>query len=265
MGILKQMNFNSWLDFFGFLSQILYDLSPILYIIFLKSDKLEKESVSCVAILGLYFTALTYFFLNVFNGNDNDEDIVSRDYCNLIGLYVGIIYLGFYFHKIYFDTNKKFFIIISLSILLSSGGIILIEYLAKESNYNDEFLKALDWIGVIFNVMEYFPMGFNIIYFLKNKCSEKIMAITAFFALINTLIWISWGIYSTINDSPKYHSILANFTGICLSILQFIIIFKYEKEKKLRVSRLNEESFDSLRLDSEVKSLEDEEKEGSRE
>ena len=263
MGILKQMNFNSWLDFFGFLSQILYDLSPILYIIFLKSDKLDKESVSCIAILGLYFTALTYFFLNVFNGNDNDEDIVSRDYCNLIGLYVGIIYLGFYFHKIYFDTNKKFFIIISLSILLSSGVIILIEYLAKESNYNDKFLKALDWIGVIFNVMEYFPMGFNIIYFLKNRCSEKIMAITAFFALINTLIWISWGIYSTIKESPKYHSILANFIGISLSILQFIIIFKYEIKEKIRISRLNEESFCSLRLDSEeLNSFEDEE--GSR-
>ena len=254
MSILKQMNFGTYFDFFGFLTQILYDLSPILYIIFLKSDKLKIQSVSCLAILGLYFNALIYFFLNVFNGNDNDKDIVQRDYCNLIGFYLGIIYLGFYFHKIYFDNEKKKFIIICISILLGSGTIILIEYLAKESSYNEKFLKVLDWVGVIPNVMEYFPMGFNIIYFIRNKTSEKIMAITALFALINTFVWICWGIYTTIKESKKFHSIMANLAGISLSIFQFYIICKYKKkEENETINYIDEESYENIRITDDNK------------
>ena len=241
--ILEKMDFDTWFDFFGFITQILYDLSPILFIILLKSEKFNNESLSCISLLALYINALIYFFLNVFNGNDNDKGIVPRDYCNLVGTYLGIIYLGLYFHQIYKSSIKKL-IVIYILILSLSGLIVLIEWLAKISNYNEVFLKILDWVGVIFNIFEYFPIGFNIIFFIKNKTSEKVILITAIIGLINTFIWIGWGIYTTINDNPKYHSIVANCIGTCVLISQLIIVFKFNKEDNGRVSAIENTNYE---------------------
>lgn len=249
MGILERMKFDTWFDFFGFLTQILYDISPILYIMLLKLNKFDKQSISFISLFGLYINALIYFFLNVFNGNNN-KGIVPRDYCNLVGTYLGFIYLALYFHYIYYKTSIKKLIIIYISIILLSGLIVVIEWLAKISDYNDTFLHILDWIGVFFNILEYFPIGFNLIYFIKNKTSEEIMIISAFFGLINTLIWISWAIYTTINDSQKYHSITANFIGIILLISQFIIVCKFKKIKIESISAIDEVNYDKIR-DSE--------------
>ena len=250
MGILEKMEFDSWFDFFGFITQILYDLSPILFIILLKTRKFDNESLSFFSLIALYINALIYFFLNVFNGNDNDKGIVPRDYCNLVGTYLGLIYLGLYFHHIYKNSIKKL-IVIYISILSLSGLIILIEWLAKISNYNDIFLKILDWVGVIFNIFEYFPIGFNIIFFIKNKTSEKVMIISAIFGLINTLIWIGWGIYTTINDSPKYHSIVANCIGTCVLISQLVIVFIFNKKETGRISSIGNNNCEEKNEDDE--------------
>lgn len=246
MNILERLKFDTWFDFFGFLTQILYDISPILYIILLKSNKFDKQSISFISLFGLYINALIYFFLNVFNGNGS-EGIVPRDYCNLVGTYLGLIYLGFYFHYIYYKTSIKKLIIIYISIILLSGLIVVIEWLAKISDYNDTFLHILDWVGVFFNILEYFPIGFNLIYFIKNKTSEEIMIISAFFGLINTLVWLSWAIYTTIKDSQKYHSITANFIGTILLISQFIIVCKFNKNKKESINDIDEGNYDKIR------------------
>jgi hypothetical protein len=181
--------------FVGFFSQIFYILTPIVFIIQLKSGVLHQERVSIFSLLSLYCNGVIYFATSVYK-RESGKNIDPLDFCNLGTFYLGLIYLLLYIYFIYFNIWDKIF----------------------------------SWIGVFFNVTEYFPLGFNIIYFIKNKISEKYTLLGAFFGLFNCVAWLCWAINGiVVNNDNLYHSIVANSLGICLQITQFTLFFLFRR------------------------------------
>lgn len=218
--------------FFGFFTQNLYNLVPIVFLIQLKLGLLKPERLNCFGILCLYGNAFIYFFLSIFH-KKTDEDLDPLNFCNLAGAYLGFVYLVLYFYHMYFKTKKLYSILFTLILALVSGIIFII--IAKTINEDDDKLSLhiFNWIGVIFNVLENLPLGFNIIYLIKNHISEKFTLIGATIGIINEITWLSWAIYSIkVNESQLYHSITANVFGICIHITTFFLFFYNPKEEE---------------------------------
>ena len=112
-------------------------------------------------------------------------------------------------------------------IVVSLAVWLIIKFTVKEKNIWD---KIFSWIGVVFNVLEYFPIGFSIIYLLKNRISEKYTLFGAFFGLLNTIAWETWAIHAQVTGNNLIHSIVANILGICLQITQFTLFFMFRKD-----------------------------------
>ena len=149
------------------------------------------------------------------------------DFCNLAGFYLGLIYLILYLYFVYFKSNKKKFIIFLVVIVVVSVAVwLIIKFTVKKDNIAD---KIFNWIGVVFNVLEYFPIGFSIIYLIKNKISEKFTLFGAFFGLLNSTTWLAWAIKSQRDGADLIHSIVANSLGICLTISQFVLFLVFRK------------------------------------
>ena len=210
------------LDYIGFVSAILYTLVPGIFLYQLRSNVLKEERLSIIAILCLYINGLIYFIRSlVFEKIEIDV----RDFCNLAGLYLGFIYIVLYLKHFYYKTNKIYFYIFIVIILLSSITVIIIELIIRN---NETLMKIVEWSGVIFNIFEYLPMGFNFIYLIKNKISEKFTLFGAFLGSINTIIWIIWAIT---NKENKLHSLISNIIGLLLCLLQIFIFFLFRKEE----------------------------------
>ena len=132
----------------------------------------------------------------------------------------------------YYKVNKLHSLLLILAVILTSGIVFIIIAFTVDNSENNIALQIFNWIGVIFNVLENFPLGFNIIYLIKNHISEKFTLIGATVGIVNVIVWFSWAMYSVlVNGSNLYHSIIANFLAICLHITQFVIFFynrKYE-------------------------------------
>ena len=239
MGFLKELGFDTIIDFLGFLTQILYNLTPILFNLNITYGSFEIQSISIISVFCLYVNAFIYFFLNLFSNENDGISLVLRDYCNLIGTFLGLSYLAIYYYEIYKDEDIKKMIFSYLLVILVSGLIILFEYSFIISNNNIIYNNLFKWIGVIPNVLEYLPIGYNIIYLIKNKISKSFLIIGSLFGLINSIIWLIWAVYTTAKnkDDPQYHSALANFLGICLCILQIYIFSKYRiNDRKIYTS-----------------------------
>ena len=200
MSFLKEIGFDTFLDFLGFVSNICYVLTPILYNLLFDYNTFEIESISILAVFSMYCNAFIYFFLGLF-GESSGNSFVLRDYCNLIGTFLGLVYLAIYFYERYKDESIK---------------KLILNYLFK-------------WIGVFPNVLEYFPIGLNICYLIKNKKAKKFLVVGGTFGLINSIVWFIWAIHFTIThkEEPQYHSICANFLSISMIFLQFFIFCKY--------------------------------------
>ena len=213
--------------FFGFLTQILYNLIPIVFIIQLKHGVLKKERLSYIGILCLYSTAFLYFWVSIYRRNEGDE-IDPLDFCNMAGAYLGLIYLFIYIYFIYYITNKLLGIILIFILCLVSAGVFLLIRNTVDNKEDNVWVKIYNWVGVVFNVFENLPLGFNIIYLIKNKISEKYTLFGAFFGLINETIWLSWAINAIfINGDNLIHSFVANILGITIQLTQFFIFFKF--------------------------------------
>ena len=108
--------------------------------------------------------------------------------------------------------------------------------------------KIFIWIGAFFNVAEYLPLGFNLIYLIKHKISEKYTLLGAFFGLLNCIAWLCWAINGiVVNKDNLYHSIVANSMGICLQITQFILFFLFRKNN----------SKDNFNIDEKIENISD--------
>ena len=216
--------------FFGFFSQILYNLVPIAFLYQLKNGVLKKERLSIVGILCLYGNAFIYFWLSLFHKKE-DADIDPLDFCNLAGGYLGLIYLIIYIYYLYFKKNKKFGLILWFILIAVSGSVFLwIMYTVDEDDDN-KWVDVFDWIGVIFNVLENLPLGFNMVFLIKNQISDKFTLFGATIGLINVTIWLSWAINAKFNNGNELtHSIVANILAIFLHFTQFFIFFKFRKE-----------------------------------
>jgi hypothetical protein len=192
---------------------------------------LKPERLNCFGILCLYGNAFIYFFISIFH-KEEDEDLDPLNFCNLAGAYLGFVYLILYFYHMYYKTNKLYSLLFMI-ILAVVSGIIYIT-IAKTINENDNiFLLIFNWIGVIFNILENLPLGFNIIYLIKNNISEKFTLIGATIGIINEITWLSWAIYSVkVNESKLYHSIIANILGICIQITIFFLFFYNRKDEE---------------------------------
>lgn len=212
--------------FVGFFTQLLYILTPIAFVVQLKNKVLNFDRVSIFGLLSLYCNSFLYFWRSIYKRTTSDID--PLDYCNLAGAYLGFIYLIIYLYYIYFTTNKKKGLIF-MGILSASSVIVwlIISLTVKENNIWD---RIFGWLGVIFNVTEYFPLGFNLIYLIKNKISEKYLLFGALSGFINCVAWLAWAIHAVVDSGdPLEYSIVANCLGICLVSTQAILFFIFKK------------------------------------
>ena len=228
-----------------FFTQILYVLTPIAFIIQLKSGVLNQECVSIFSLLSLYCNGLIYFATSIYKRIPG-KDIDPLDFCNLGAFYFGLIYLLLYIYFIYLKTNKIKGIL--FMIILTASTIIvwvIIHFTVKKDNIWDKIFR---WIGAFFNVAEYLPLGFSLIYLIKHKISEKYTLLGAFFGLLNCIAWLCWAINGiVVNKDNLYHSIVANSMGICLQITQFILFFLFRKNN----------SKDNFNIDEKIENISD--------
>ena len=213
--------FNEILDLFGFLTATAYTIVPGIFLYQLNLNILNEERLSIIGILCLYFNGLIYFIRSLVFYK---EEIDIRDFCNLAGAYLGFIYIVIYLKHFYYKTNKKKFVLLIVIITLSSLAVVLLEIIMKK---NDIVMKVVEWVGAIFNICEYLPIGFSLFHLIKNKISEKYTLFGAFLGLLNTTIWIIWAI-SKIEEN-KLHSFIANIFGLLLCLIQISIFFIFRK------------------------------------
>ena len=120
-----------------------------------------------------------------------------------------------------------------LILTVVSGGLFLLIRYTVDSDNDNVWVKIFNWLGVIVNMFENLPLGFNIIYLIKNKISEKYTLFSAFFGFINECVWLSWAINGKfVNGDDLVHSIVANIFGVGLQFTLFFIFFKYRKNEE---------------------------------
>ena len=98
--------------FVGFITQLLYILTPIAFVIQLKNGVLRYERVSIFGLLSLYCTAFIYFWTSIYKIKEG-ADIDPLDFCNLVGFYLGLVYLLIYIYilSILLIIKKKVYFI----------------------------------------------------------------------------------------------------------------------------------------------------------
>ena len=242
------------IGFFVLLAALAYALVPSIFLVQLKHGVLKEERLSIIGILSFYMNALIYLVLSV-SKLINEDILEINDFCNLLGATLGLVYIILYYNYFYYEKNKKLFYIFISIIIVSSIIIIPIELKFSK----DQLLfEIFEWIGVFFNIFEYLPLGFNFIYLIKNKISDKYTLFGAFFGIINSIFWLIWAIINSIENEnekekeSKYHSIVANICGIILCLSQFIIflIFRKPEEEEEEESKDN---YKTIEDDNDVK------------
>ena len=220
------------LNYLGFCTAIIYTLVPIIFLYQLKSNILDLERISIIGIFCLYINGLIYFIIRALK----PDEIDVRDFCNLVGAYLGFIYLVVYIKYLFYENEKNKFLFFLGLIIILSIIIFVIEFLTKDK---DDIVKTIEWIGVIFNIFEYFPLGFNFIYIIKNKISEKFSLFGGISGLINTIVWLVWAIVYTIEEEKKIHSLIANIFGLILCCCQIYIYLIYRNEGENQIRTIN--------------------------
>ena len=220
-------------QYFAFVTAIAYACVPIIFIYQLKHGVLQEERLSILSIAALYLNGLFYFVLS-FVKFRIEPDIDVADFCNLFGAYLGFIYIILYYKYLYYEKRKKLFFIILTIVIISSVGLSILVYFIAYDNYKSSYYNLLEWIGVLFNVFEYFPLGFDIIYLIKNKIAEKFTIFGASCGIINSIFWLIWSILENNenHNTNKYHSLVANIFGIILCLVQFFLLLIFKKDEE---------------------------------
>jgi hypothetical protein len=247
-------------QYFAFATAIAYACVPMIFIYQLRHGVLKEERLSILSIAALYLDGLFYFILS-FVKFRKEPEIDVADFCNLFGAYLGLIYIILYYKYFYYETRQKLFFLILTIVIISSIGLGFLEFFIAFNNYNSFCYKLLEWIGVLFNIFEYFPMGFDIIYLIKNKISEKFTIFGASCGLINSIFWLIWSILESKNeengDHDKYHSLVANILGIILCLIQFFILLIFRKEEEEEEKEDDENKDEKEDDENAYKKLED--------
>lgn len=249
------MDLLTFFSYFGFITAIAYTFVPSIFLyVLLKFNVLSEESISILGILSLYINAFIYFFNSIIE----PKEIQAYDLCNLFGTYLGFIYLLLYIKYLFYNTEKKKFFLFIGIIILSSILVFIFELFINK--------KVIEWIGVIFNILEYLPLGFNLFYLIKNKISQNFTLFGSIIGLFNAIIWLIRAIILNIEKKAnKYHSIVANIFGILLCIFQIIIYFLFKKEQISLPNKNNEEKEKIMVNEKDNKNINDKEKKDSSE
>lgn len=249
------MDLLTFFSYFGFITAIAYTFVPSIFLyVLLKFNVLSEESISILGILSLYINAFIYFFNSIIE----PKEIQAYDLCNLFGTYLGFIYLLLYIKYLFYNTEKKKFFLFIGIIILSSILVFIFELFINK--------KVIEWIGVIFNILEYLPLGFNLFYLIKNKISQNFTLFGSIIGLFNAIIWLIRAIILNIEyRANKYHSIVANIFGILLCIFQIIIYFLFKKEQISLPNKNNEEKEKIMVNEKDNKNINDKEKKDSSE
>jgi len=215
-----------------FFTNILYNLTPIAFFIQLKYGVINYERVSLIGILNLYCTCFLYFWVSVFQAGEIQK-VNALNFCNLIGAYLGFVYVFLYIYYVYYknETKAKAVIYMIILIILSGGFVLLSSFVIEEEpNF---WSKLFKYFGIIFNVLENLPLGFNIVYIIKNKIGEKFTLFGAFFGLLNTTAWFVWAFQSIFFDKKStdkpYQTFISNIICILMHITQFVLFFMFKK------------------------------------
>lgn len=251
------MDLLTFFSYFGFITAIAYTFVPSIFLyVLLKFNVLSEESISILGILSLYINAFIYFFNSIIE--KKKKGIQAYDFCNLFGTYLGFIYLLLYIKYLFYNTEKKKFFLFIGIIILSSILVFIFELFINK--------KVIEWIGVIFNILEYLPLGFNLFYLIKNKISQNFTLFGSIIGLFNAIIWLIRAIILNIEKKAnKYHSIVANIFGILLCIFQIIIYFLFKKEQISLPNKNNEEKEKIMVNEKDNKNINDKEKKDSSE
>ena len=230
--MLKKMGFDDVYSFIGFTTSILYNLVPCAFLFQLKHKALKKERISIIPLLCLYSNATIYFVVSAFQYGDV-KSVNPMDFCNLVGAYLGFVYLIIYIIMVYLKEEKRkaIFYITLLVIIWFLFLVLAWNVIGKEIKFWTYLFK---YIGIIFNILQNLPMGFSIIYLIKNKVSKKYTLFGAFVGLLNILSWLVWGFRAvfidTNNKNKPYQTVIANLIALFLPIIQFYLYYKYKKD-----------------------------------
>ena len=243
MNSFEIKSFDSPLDYLAFTTQVIYNLIPITFIYQLKYGVINLERTSIFGIFCLYFNAFIYFWTSIKFPQKKDE-INPLDFCNLLGIILGFFYIFIYYYYLYWEINKeKFLIIFCFLIIISLLVFLIIFNINKKENFLFYLFNYL--IGLIFNIFENFPLGFSILYIIRNKISEKYTLFGATCGIVNTFVWLIWAI-----KHKLFYSIIANVISICLHLFQFFLFFNFKinKENNENVNNNNIEDNPNLEL-----------------
>ena len=235
------LGFEDKLHFFAFITQVLYNLVPINFMFFLFYGYIQKERASILGITFLYSNAFIYFWTSIYH--KNTEGVNHLDFCNLIGFFFGLIYFIFYHYILYYEKDLKRFLIPIISLIVISILIFIIISIFVNKKENFVYILFNWYIGTILNILENLPLGFDIIYLIKNKISEKFTLLGASVGFINNIIWLIWAIKKVNIGENRDYSIIANIFAICLHILIFFLFFIFMKKKPDINENKNSENF----------------------
>lgn len=228
------LGFEDILHFFCFITQVLYNLIPITFIYQLFYGVIKRERASVIGLTFLYLNGFIYFWTSIFHYNYNDDFSKTNplDFCNLIGFFLGLIYFIVYHYFFYFHKNWIKFTMPIISLIIVSITMLILIFIHIDENENT-YYKIFNWyLGTICNILENLPLGFDLIYLIKNKISEKFTLFGASSGILNTTIWLIWAIRKVMAGENKIYIIAANSVAISLHILQFFLFFKFRKEEE---------------------------------
>ena len=207
-------------DILAFIMTILYTLVPFAFFYQYTKGVIKRNSISILGILCLYLNGLTYFMTTLRKGIKDEDAMRLRDFSNLSGAILGFGYCLYYDYLIYYKDYKKRFYIYLCLIIISLALMILLVIIVDP--------EIVEYIAVLFNIFEYLPLGFNLLYLIQHKIGNRYILFSAIPGIINTIIWIIWAsikiVKETEYEKKKIHSLISNILGFLLCLTQFIII-----------------------------------------
>ena len=223
---------------FAFISTIFFSISQI-YIIYLVKRNLKEglKMTSSFSILSCLIYQLVWF---IYYKIKEDKNIC---WCYFVGVIFSFIWISIYLYfysKEMQNKNLYFF----LYIFMISDLIFEIWFIERDILNYDESSKArkniVKIISNVFNVLMYITPGINLFKFFKELDFDYIIFPISLVGLINSIIWLLYGITSDDKDN-KYHYIYSNILGISICIIQLFLFFIFRKnkfEKKISKEKL---------------------------
>ena len=251
-------------ELLGFITSLLYYLTPILLLFNPYRKLIDKKYLSYFSLVALYLNGLLYFTYCFANRKNPNQTISTLEFCNLIGTFLGFFFLLKYINFVYKENTR---LILIIFLIFCSLFLILVEYLIIVLciNNNYSIIKDIIFYSIsVINVLMYFPIGFNIINIISDKIPEKIILYSSFIGLLNCIIWIIFSIHNQFYENGhSTHIIISNSISAIICIIHIILFFyflknnnnieydEYDKLKKflnINEKNENENSFSSNKI-----------------